>query len=161
MAVIPYHHMTEVAGHASSVDDSSDHVRLSRIEVDMEAGTPGEAPERSHPSTHRLCGGEQIQHRAETTAGAPVVVKDLLAHRGRLVKHEGRGLVALGSRFWGPPPGFRRRNKARLANYLRPSALDVGGCAPHTRLLPSYESFDWWPQMLSMRQVVGHGTRAL
>ena len=103
MAVIPYHHMTEVAGHASSVGDSPDHVRLSRIEVDMEAGAPGEAPERRHPSTHRLCGGKQIQHLPETTAGAPVIVKGLLAHLGRLVEHEGRGLVAkaLGSRFWG------------------------------------------------------------
>ena len=103
MAVIPYHHMTEVAGHASSVGDSPDHVRLSRIEVDMEAGAPGEAPERRHPSTHRLCGGKHIQHLPETTAGAPVIVKGLLAHLGRLVEHEGRGLVAkaLGSRFWG------------------------------------------------------------
>src|SRR5438094_4004110 len=65
--------MTEVAGHASSVGDSPDHVRLSRIEVDMEAGAPGEAPERRHPSTHRLCGGKQIQHLPETTAGAPVM----------------------------------------------------------------------------------------
>ena len=66
-------------------------------------GAPGEAPERRHPSTHRLCGGKQIQHLPETTAGAPVIVKGLLAHLGRLVEHEGRGLVAkaLGSRFWG------------------------------------------------------------
>src|SRR5437867_13163992 len=95
--------MTEVAGHASSVGDSPDHVRLSRIEVDTEAGAPGEAPDRRHPSTHRLCGGKQIQHLPETTAGAPAIVKGLLAHLGRLVEHEGRGLVAkaLGSRFWG------------------------------------------------------------
>src|SRR2546427_11531338 len=98
--------MTEVAGHASSVGDSPDHVRLSRIEVDMEARAPGEAPERRHPSTHRLCGGKQIQHLPETTAGAPVMVKGLLAHLGRLVELEGRGLVAkaLGSRFWATPP---------------------------------------------------------
>src|SRR5215510_10043263 len=74
--------MTEVAGHASSVADSPDHVRLSRIEVDMEAGAPGEAPERRHPSTHRLCGGKQIQHLPETTAAAPIMVKGLLAHLG-------------------------------------------------------------------------------
>src|SRR2546428_9354235 len=67
--------MTEVAGHASSVGDRPDHVRLSRIEVDMQAGAPGEAPERRHPSTHRLCGGKQIQHLPETTAGAPGVEK--------------------------------------------------------------------------------------
>ena len=79
MAVIPYHHMTEVAAHASSVGDSPDHVRLSRIEVDMEARAPGEAPERRHPSTHRLCGGKQIQHLAETTAGALVMVKEVQA----------------------------------------------------------------------------------
>src|SRR5437667_12581360 len=67
------------------------------------ARAPGEAPDRRHPSTHRLCGGKQIQHLPETTAGAPVMVKGLLAHLGRLVEHEGRGLVAkaLGSRFWG------------------------------------------------------------
>src|SRR2546425_12675331 len=68
--------MTEVAGHASSVGDRPDHVRLSRIEVDMEAGAPGEAPQRRHPSTHRLCGGKQIQHLPETTAGAPAFVLD-------------------------------------------------------------------------------------
>src|SRR5206468_11175624 len=61
--------MTEVAGHASSVGDGPDHVRLSRIEVDMEAGAPGEAPERRHPSPHRLCGGKHIPHLPETTAG--------------------------------------------------------------------------------------------
>src|SRR2546425_9244373 len=43
---------------------------------------------------------------------------------------------------------------------VRPSALDVGGRAPNTRLLPPYDSCDWWPLMLSTRQVVGHGTRA-
>src|SRR3989475_6709107 len=71
--------MTEVAGHASSVGDSPDHVRLSRIEVDMEARAPGEAPERRHPSTHRLCGGKHIQHLAETTAGALGMVKEVQA----------------------------------------------------------------------------------
>src|SRR2546425_3947497 len=76
--------MTEVAGHASSVGDRPDHVRLSRIEVDMEAGAPGEAPERRHPSTHRLCGGKQIQHLPETTTGAPVMVKEGQAPLGLL-----------------------------------------------------------------------------
>src|SRR2546428_7187305 len=97
--------MTEVAGHASSVGDRPDHVRLSRIEVDMQAGAPGEAPERRHPSTHRLCGGKQIQHLPETTAGPPVMVKGLLAPLGRLVGDGGPGLVAKalrGSRFLGP-----------------------------------------------------------
>src|SRR5262249_57414125 len=114
MAVIPYHHMTEVAGHASSVDDSSDHVRLSRIEVDMEAGTPGEAPERSHPSTHRLCGGEQIQHRAETTAGAPAGGKEFFAPPGPLVEAGRPGAGGLGSSCFGAPPPVFPPHETRL-----------------------------------------------
>ena len=69
--------------------------------------------------------------------------------------------------------GFRRRNKARLSDYRQSveaqlsrggngeAKRHVGGRAPNTRLLPPYDSFDWWPLMLSTRQVVGHGTRAL
>src|SRR5215813_9210161 len=111
--------MTEVAGHASSVGDSPDHVCLSRIEVDMEARAPGEAPERRHPSTHRLCGGKQIQHLSETTAGAPVMVKGLLAHLGRLVKHEGRGLVVA---RWNGEAKRPRRWRPR-AKHQAPAAL--------------------------------------
>src|SRR3989449_8647599 len=85
--------MTEVAGHASSVGDSPDHVRLSRIEVDMEAGAPGEAPERRHPSTYRLCGGKHIQHLPETTAGGPAGVKGFVGDPGAAGGGEGRGRV--------------------------------------------------------------------
>src|SRR3989441_5140380 len=98
--------MTEVAGHASSVGDRPDHVRLSRIEVDMQAGAPGEAPERRHPSTHRLCGGKQIQHLPETTAGRPGRGRGLLGTRAGWwgLKGPGGWTTLLGIDFGGPPP---------------------------------------------------------
>src|ERR1043166_4356167 len=106
--------MTEVAGHASSVGDSPDHVRLSRIEVDMEAGAPGEAPERRHPSTHRLCGGKQIQHLPETTAGAPVVVKGLLVGRAGPRRTRMRaGYLRASCRPYGNGLGLTRSQRRR------------------------------------------------